>query len=236
MHGRAGWRPPAPSAVMMIPRPRPSAGVAISTLLSIVLLTGSQQTSSTRLGGCHYTSQCLAGPCGPSSLGCEDTPVGAVCPAQECARPFGLDAPRFHVRGTSCGLNDPNGPWWDPIHGFYHLFWQSHETMVHNASSGNGTICGGPVWGHAVSSNLSHWAHLPVALWNDHWFDLHAVYSGSTTLVGSLPVIIYPGICDKTHPGCPQSWGVALAAAVPANESDPCVRQLQLPLIHTHWR
>ena len=130
-------------------------------------------------------------------------------------------APRFHVRVTSCRLIDPNGPFFDPVHGLYHLFWQAHETETHAASSGNGTVCGGPVWGHAVSRNLSHWTHLPVALWNDEWFDLHAVYSGSTTIVGSAPVVVYPGICDKTHALCPQSWGVTLVAAVPANSPDP---------------
>ena len=93
--------------------------------------------------------------------------------------------------------------------------------MVHNASSGNGTVCGWPVWGHAVSSNLSHWTHLPVALWNDEWWDLHAVYSGSTTIVDGVPTIIYAGICDPTHARCPTHWGVGLAAAMPANASDP---------------
>jgi sucrose-6-phosphate hydrolase SacC (GH32 family) len=171
--------------------------------------------------GCHYTSQCISGStCGPGGP-CEDTSVGTVCPRQECGPPMGPSAPRFHIRGTSCGLNDPNGPFYDDTHGLYHLFWQSHETMVHNASTNNGTVCNGPVWAHAVSRNLSHWSRLPVALWNDKWFDLVAVYSGSVTIVNSTPVIIYPGICDKTHPECPQHWGVALAAAVPSNTSDP---------------
>eukprot|EP01050_Picozoa_sp_SAG11_P005211 SAG11_NODE_358_length_10235_cov_5.689917_9_plen_228_part_00 len=190
--------------------------------LILVLLLPTTVRGGSR--GCHYTTECVAGSCGPGGV-CTATASGDLCPLQECGQPLGPAAPRFHVRGASCGMNDPNGPFWHERHGMYHLFWQSHESMVHNESSSNGTattVCGGPVWGHAVSRNLSHWTRLTVALWNDQWYDLHAVYTGSTTIVGSgEPVIIYPGICDRTHPGCPQSWGVALAAAVPTNASDP---------------
>ena len=53
--------------------------------------------------------------------------------------------------------------------------------------------------------------------------DLHAIFTGSTTIVEGKPAIIYPGICDKSHEGCVS--GTALAAAVPKNASDPLYQE-----------
>jgi sucrose-6-phosphate hydrolase SacC (GH32 family) len=36
----------------------------------------------------------------------------------------------------------------------------------------------GPVYGHAASKDLAHWARLPVAIWNDHRYDSVAIYTG----------------------------------------------------------
>jgi hypothetical protein len=38
------------------------------------------------------------------------------------------------------------------------------------------------------------WAHMPVAIWNDAWYDILAIYSGSATLVDQDPVIIYAAV------------------------------------------
>jgi sucrose-6-phosphate hydrolase SacC (GH32 family) len=56
-------------------------------------------------------------------------------------------------------VDDPNGPFYDERHGVWHLFFQDH---LAEANSVNG---GGPVWGHAASRDLAHWAKLPVAMW-----------------------------------------------------------------------
>ena len=73
--------------------------------------------------GCHYLTECVGGPCGPptaASGACQDTSVGDICPGQECSeRRFGRNTPQFHVAGTSCGMNDPNGPMFDPVHKLY---------------------------------------------------------------------------------------------------------------------
>eukprot|EP00294_Goniomonas_avonlea_P016037 CAMPEP_0114543504 /NCGR_PEP_ID=MMETSP0114-20121206/2390_1 /TAXON_ID=31324 /ORGANISM="Goniomonas sp, Strain m" /LENGTH=606 /DNA_ID=CAMNT_0001727845 /DNA_START=18 /DNA_END=1838 /DNA_ORIENTATION=+ len=140
---------------------------------------------------------------------------------EECGPLFGRDAPQFHVRDTSCAENDPNGPFYDATHGVYHLFYQDHLAESH------GGVGKGPDWGHAVSKDLAHWAHLPVALWNDQWYDLAAVFTGSTTIVDGKPVIVYPGICDKSHEGC--ETGTALAIAVPENPSDPLLTNWTKP-------
>ena len=44
-----------------------------------------------------------------------------------------------------------------------------------------------------VSRDFLHWTRLPVAIWNDKWYDAVAIFSGSTTIVDGKPVIIYPG-------------------------------------------
>lgn len=54
-------------------------------------------------------------------------------------------------------MNDPNGL--EYHQGFYHLFYQYYPD----------DIVWGPMywWGHAVSKNLKHWEHKPIALYLD---------------------------------------------------------------------
>ena len=61
----------------------------------------------------------------------------------------------------------------DAKHGIYHLFFQDHLAMPSFNGSG-----AGPVYGHAASKDLAHWARLPVAIWNDHRYDSVAIYTG----------------------------------------------------------
>jgi sucrose-6-phosphate hydrolase SacC (GH32 family) len=112
-------------------------------------------------------------------------------------------------------MNDPNGPVYDPVHGFYHMFYQDHLALP-NEGAGSG-----PVYGHAVSRDLTKWARLPVAIWNDKPYDSVAIFTGSATVVNGKMVQMYPGICDKKrYDNC--VTGTNFNLAFPTNpDSDP---------------
>jgi fructan beta-fructosidase len=77
--------------------------------------------------------------------------------------------PQFHFTPETGWMNDPNGMvYYD---GKYHLFYQF--------TPGNIDTFGPKHWGHAVSMDLIHWEHLPVALSPD---SLGEIWSGSVVV------------------------------------------------------
>ena len=132
-------------------------------------------------------------------------------------------SPNFHVMDRSCAENDPNFPLYDPLHKLYHLFYQDH---IAETQGGDGQ---GPDIGHAVSADMVHWAHLPVAVWNDQPYDSVAIYSGSASIVNGVPTMIYPGLCTK-HNWSSCDTGTLLALAVPADHAgDPLLTNWSKP-------
>ncbi len=83
----------------------------------------------------------------------------------------GIHRQRYHFMPPAGWMNDPNGCIW--FDGKYHLFYQ------HNPFAPK---WGAMHWGHAVSPDLVHWEHYPIALAPSEPYDDHAeggVFSGS---------------------------------------------------------
>lgn len=76
--------------------------------------------------------------------------------------------PQVHFTPDRNWMNDPNGLLY--YKGKYHLFYQ------HNPS---GILWGNMSWGHAVSSDLFNWEHLPVAI---PCTDTEGIFSGSAVV------------------------------------------------------
>jgi len=91
--------------------------------------------------------------------------------------------PTYHFLPPANWMNDPNGliQW----QGRYHLFYQ------HNP---NGPFWGSMHWGHAVSSDLLHWQHLPIALApTPGTADADGCWSGCAVDDNGVPTLIYSG-------------------------------------------
>jgi hypothetical protein len=90
--------------------------------------------------------------------------------------------PLYHFTGPESWINDPNGPIY--YQGRYHLFYQFNPIVDGRKSA----TC----WGHAVSSDLMHWADWPIAIWPDTPQDRAGVFSGNTFVDDNGDLVVTP--------------------------------------------
>ena len=76
--------------------------------------------------------------------------------------------PQYHFTPREKWMNDPNGLVY--YKGVYHLFYQYYPEDI---------VWGPMHWGHAISTDLVHWEHKPIALFPDqHGY----IFSGSAVV------------------------------------------------------
>ncbi|MEM8928273.1 MAG: glycoside hydrolase family 32 protein [Bacteroidota bacterium] len=88
--------------------------------------------------------------CKTEQRSAEDTEGSTTKSYQERYRP------QYHFTPVSGWMNDPNGLVYHD--GIYHLFYQYYP---------HATVWGPMHWGHAVSTDMVHWEHQPIALFPD---------------------------------------------------------------------
>jgi len=96
--------------------------------------------------------------------------------------------PQFHLLPAKNWMNDPNGPIF--FNGHYHMFFQYNP---HAATWGDMS------WNHAISPDMIHWTHLPVAMTpTPGGPDAFGCFSGTALQLGSRVAFIYTGVVKST--------------------------------------
>ena len=92
--------------------------------------------------------------------------------------------PQFHLLPARNWMNDPDGPiYWN---GNYHMFFQYNP---------NAAVWGDMHWAHAMSPDMIHWKHLPVALApTPGGYDQDGCFSGSAVVFNGTPALLYTAV------------------------------------------
>jgi beta-fructofuranosidase len=141
-------------------------------------------TTSTTVAGCAFHSALAR--------------RSAAVPQTELARdPL---RPQFHLLPPANWINDPNAPiYWK---GSYHMFYQYNPT---------GAYWGDMHWGHAISTDMIHWKHLPMALSPTAGGpDADGCFTGTSVIQNGRVIVLYTAVVavplDRaTSKGGPQS-------------------------------
>jgi len=92
--------------------------------------------------------------------------------------------PQFHLLPARNWMNDPNGPiFWK---GRYHMFFQYNP---------HAAVWGDMHWAHAISPDMIHWRHLPVALApTPDGPDSEGCFTGTCVVQNGTPTLLYTGV------------------------------------------
>jgi len=94
--------------------------------------------------------------------------------------------PQIHLLPKANWMNDPNGP----------VYWKGQHHMFFQYNPG-GAYWGDMHWGHAVSDDLVHWRHLPVALApTPGGPDAAGCFSGTAVIDGGVVTVLYTGVVN----------------------------------------
>lgn len=119
---------------------------------------------------------------------CAGLSAASILPRQLFADTTSLahdaNRPQFHLLPAANWMNDPNGPiYWK---GKYHMFCQYNP---------HAAVWGDMHWAHAVSPDMVHWKHLPVALAPTKGGpDEDGCFTGTAVVFNGVPTLIYTGV------------------------------------------
>jgi beta-fructofuranosidase len=92
--------------------------------------------------------------------------------------------PQFHLLPAKNWMNDPNGP----------IFWNNAYHMFYQYNPG-AAVWGDMHWAHAISEDMIHWHHLPIALApTPGWDDADGCFTGSAVNDHGTATILYTGV------------------------------------------
>ncbi len=96
--------------------------------------------------------------------------------------------PQFHLLPAANWMNDPNGPiYWNNR---YHMFFQYNP---------NGAYWGDMHWAHAVSPDMVHWKHWPIALSpTPGGPDAAGCFTGTIVVDKGVASALYTGVVDAS--------------------------------------
>lgn len=103
-----------------------------------------------------------------TTISCQDKAVIKIGNAKTAQTYDEQHRPQYHFTPSENWMNDPNGMFYHE--GSYHLFYQYYP---------DSTVWGPMHWGHAKSTDLVHWEHLPIALYPD---SIGCIFSGGAVV------------------------------------------------------
>jgi beta-fructofuranosidase len=120
--------------------------------------------------------------------------------------------PQFHLLPKANWQNDPCAPRF--FRGQYHMFFQYNPEAA---------VWGDMHWAHAVSPDLIHWKHMPVALSpTPGSYDAFGCFTGSVLPGAEVPTILYTGV-TRSKPETIRGEGLHEVQCL-ATSTDPDLR------------